>query len=139
MLGIWFAGLILTLTSIYIATHQSIALHRLGNSDSGVDKLVNSMGYGRATIRKSQVLVWQMPVMLLNLSIFVFIIGLLCQVLNTYKVTRKDLEVRVVFTPNYKSATNCNCSQEMILTILGLGFSVLCVVFTLLTMDSAMA
>ncbi|OAL32805.1 hypothetical protein AYO20_07762 [Fonsecaea nubica] len=98
VLGIWFGGLILVLTSIFIATAQSIAVYRLTTSDEGLDELARLLGYntqdpGRSRPRRIQVLAWQMPVMLLNLSITLFLIGLLCQIFNSYTMTRKDVKV----------------------------------------------
>ncbi|KIW85890.1 hypothetical protein Z517_01283 [Fonsecaea pedrosoi CBS 271.37] len=98
VLGIWFGGLILVLTSIFIATAQSIAVYRLTTSDEGLDELAGLLGNnpqdpGSSQPRRFQVLAWQMPVMLLNLSITLFLIGLLCQIFNSYTMTRKDVKV----------------------------------------------
>ncbi|MCJ1385210.1 hypothetical protein MMC17_008331 [Xylographa soralifera] len=106
VMGIWFAGLVLVLTSIYIASSQSITLHRLTKSNAGIDRLCVFFGHnlnatpgntGNSRLRKSQVLVWQMPVMLLNLSITVFLLGLICQVLNSYTKTRNTVEVNRIY------------------------------------------
>ena len=100
----WVSALLLALTSISIATQQSIGLNRLSSYENGLGKIRLLLGeqnprfdnIHRATykgrnekiaeyrfrMRKSQLWIWQTPVMLLNFAILLFIIGLMIAVFS---------------------------------------------------------
>lgn len=78
--GLWYSGLLLSLLSITIAMQQSVALYRLGSNRGGLIKLRTLLSYkvsGAFKPRYLQIYVWQTPVMLLNVSISLFLIGLI--------------------------------------------------------------
>ena len=75
----WYSGLLLALVSICIATQQSVALHRLAGNEDGLVRLCRILSYkqnGRLKPRYLQIFIWQASVMLLNISIFLFLLGL---------------------------------------------------------------
>lgn len=85
-----------------IASSQSIALHRLTASDAGINGLFLSLEHdphatsgnlGDSRLPKLRVLIWQMPVMLLNLSIVIILLGLIGQLFNSHTKTGKSVEV----------------------------------------------
>ena len=84
--GLWFGGLILALVAVALAMQQSVYLYRLSSNDYGMERLVGSLDRRRrgGSPSKVQVLVWQVPVTLLNVSISVFAAGLLGQVFGGY-------------------------------------------------------
>lgn len=80
-------------------------------SDTGIDRLCVSLGHdlnatpgktGNSRLRRTQVLVRQMPLMLLSLSIVVWLLDLSCQVFNSYTNTRENVEVNRI----------CDCIVE---------------------------
>ncbi|KAK3179824.1 hypothetical protein K4F52_008741 [Lecanicillium sp. MT-2017a] len=83
--ALWYSSLILGLTAISSAMQQSVALYRLGCYEDGLSRLRAILGRenrradGRIlwTVRWSQMVVWQMPVMLLNFAILLFISGVI--------------------------------------------------------------
>ena len=72
----------MSLTSICTSTQLSIALYRLGSSPEALRRLRELLGRktdrhpGLYEPRSSQVYIWQVPSMLLNISIQLFILGL---------------------------------------------------------------
>jgi hypothetical protein len=98
--GLWYSGLVLSLLSITIAMQQSVALYRLGSNREGLIKLQALLSYkvsGAAKPRYLQIYVWQTPVMLLNVSILLFLIGLLTLVYH--EVVDKSENVMVSTGP----------------------------------------
>lgn len=76
----------MALTSITTSTQQSVLLHRMGSHKEGLDRLQdllrsrNAVAGVPAKPRPMQLYVWQIPVILLNLSILLFLTGLATQV-----------------------------------------------------------
>ncbi|KAF2092778.1 hypothetical protein NA57DRAFT_81927 [Rhizodiscina lignyota] len=90
--GVWYGGLAMALVAIALAMQQSVALQRLSSNDSGMEKLRLSFGYPSPSGWKPRfvhVFIWQIPVMLLNVSIFLFILGLLI-LMEDFKGMRAD-------------------------------------------------
>lgn len=80
----FYISLILSFTAISIGTQQSIVLLRLGSHPEGLKELQDLLKQGppraagaQPRARRVQLYLWQLPVMLLNISILVFIIGVL--------------------------------------------------------------
>lgn len=81
----WYSSLILGLTAISSATQQSLTLYRLGYYEDCLSRLRHILGQEHRrkdgstvwTVRWAQMVVWQIPVMLLNFSILLFVSGLL--------------------------------------------------------------
>jgi len=93
--SVWYSGLLFALISITVAVQQSVALHRLNSNQDGLAKLRSMLSYKHAGVLKarySQVYIWQTPVMLLNVSIFLFLIGLVIVVFRTGD-TAEDVRV----------------------------------------------
>jgi hypothetical protein len=94
--GSWYSGLLFALVSICIATQQSVALHRLSSNEDALIRLCSIFSYNNAGILKpryTQIYIWQAPVMLLNLSIALFLLGLVVLVYNEEDVTVSALHV----------------------------------------------
>jgi hypothetical protein len=79
----WYSSLILGLTSLSSAMQQSLTLYRLGCYEDSLPRLRAILGRRQRrvdgstfwTVRWSQMVVWQVPVMLLNFAILLFIGG----------------------------------------------------------------
>lgn len=103
--GVWYSGLLLSLVAISNAMHQSIALHRLSSNTNGLERLRNLLGYrkdGSWKIRHLQVFMWQSAVMLLNIAIFLFILGLFIAILSGARNGTEDYRVRI-HAPKYST------------------------------------
>jgi len=83
--ALWYGGLTLSLAAIGTATQQSVALSRLSSYQDGLCRLRAVLGKelpatNKASqtwsVRWTQLFVWQVPVMLLNFSILLFVVGL---------------------------------------------------------------
>lgn len=84
----WYITLVFSFMSICVAALHSIALYRLNSYPDGLSKIRQTLGEEITTMtpsghaltvfrpRLSQVYIWQVPVMLLNLSICLFLVGL---------------------------------------------------------------
>jgi hypothetical protein len=110
--GCWFGGLVLVLGSIATATHQTITLHRFGTQKDNLEtlrKLLTSrtrrkaQGGNQGTVRASRlaIFVWQVPVMMLRLGVYLFLIGLLVLLWDISGVNRDyysapNLKVRII-------------------------------------------
>lgn len=79
----WYSSLILGLAAISSAMQQSLTLYRLGCYEDCLPRLRAILGRGHRradgstfwTVRWSQMVVWQVPVMLLNFAILLFVGG----------------------------------------------------------------
>lgn len=100
--ALWTSALVLALTAISLATQQTIGLSRLSSCEKGWQKIRRLLGeqnpyYGtrsmrrsfgrlrrytesRVRIKKSQLWIWQTPVMLSNFAILLFVIGLMISI-----------------------------------------------------------
>lgn len=75
--AVWYSSLILALASVSTASQQSIGLYRLGSHPEGLRKLrILLGGPNQNRPRKSQLYIWQVAVMSLNVSVLLFLIGL---------------------------------------------------------------
>ncbi|KAF2629942.1 hypothetical protein BU25DRAFT_307513, partial [Macroventuria anomochaeta] len=79
--AVLYASLILSLSTVASASQQSIALYRYGAHPQGLEMLQEMLASKKrdrpaSTASKLQTYVWQMPVMLLNISISLLIVGL---------------------------------------------------------------
>ncbi|KAF3906066.1 hypothetical protein ABW21_db0207561 [Orbilia brochopaga] len=81
VLAAFYGALILSLVAVSTGSQQSIALYRLGESKRALYKLQELLSFTtdpaamRAPTRMQRYL-WQIPVMLLNVSVLVFLVGL---------------------------------------------------------------
>jgi Na+-translocating ferredoxin:NAD+ oxidoreductase RnfD subunit len=73
----FYAALILSLVAVSVGSQQSIALSRLGGHPAGLENLKNKLRRGKGTVTRSQLYIWQLPVMITNISILLFLIGML--------------------------------------------------------------
>jgi len=75
----FYAALILSLAAVSIGSQQTITLFRLGHNRDGLESLQKLLRKKADPhiASKSQLYLWQLPVMLLNVSILLFIIGLI--------------------------------------------------------------
>ncbi|KAK3708547.1 hypothetical protein LTR37_011442 [Vermiconidia calcicola] len=98
--GLWYSALIVVLAAVSIATQQSIMLHRLGSNSEGMQRLRRSLlrnvNAQKWEPSKMQVLIWQMAVMLLNISISLFGIGLLLQICMEFGKTGEGVETMLM-------------------------------------------
>lgn len=76
------------LTSICLATQQTLALHRLCCHDSKLEIIRQMLckpttnGAAKAEPRWTQLFLWQSAIMLLNIGIVLFLIGLVIQIIT---------------------------------------------------------
>ncbi|KAK4209373.1 hypothetical protein QBC37DRAFT_324064, partial [Rhypophila decipiens] len=107
--GLWYGALLMNLTSICLATQQGVSLNRLsGYSDSlsKIRNLLGSAGFHRqhrvtVTPHWDQLYVWQTPIMLLNVSIILFITGvviLIFETLGSVEWSDRHLKIIVLFS-----------------------------------------
>lgn len=82
MRALWYSSLLLALTSVSVATQQAVTLRRLSSHREGLLFLRRLLGRqknqpnGVFEPRLAQLYVWQTPIMLLNFSIIVAVVGL---------------------------------------------------------------
>lgn len=79
---------------------QTVALHRLRSNQDGprrVHSLLSHRQAGADHPRYLQIFIWQTPVMLLNVSIVLFIIGL--SILVYHDVSRESGDIKVRLDP----------------------------------------
>jgi hypothetical protein len=75
--SLYYSALVLSLASIAAASQQSIILYRIGGHDDGLQKLRKLLRKpGSADPKPLQVYIWQMPIMLLNIAVSLFLVGL---------------------------------------------------------------
>ena len=106
------SALLLALTAISLATQQTIGLNRLCSCENGLLKIRHLLGEknpsyechsarpyvgryqksaeDRVRMKKSQLWIWQTPVMLSNFAILLFIIGLMISVFHRAAASRGD-------------------------------------------------
>ncbi|KAJ6260754.1 hypothetical protein Dda_4983 [Drechslerella dactyloides] len=79
VLATFYGSLILSLVAIATGSQQSIALYRLGESQSALEKLQKLLRSKKdpSKLSSAQRYLWQVPVMLLNVSVLVFLVGLM--------------------------------------------------------------
>lgn len=81
--AIWYSSIIVSLTSVSTATQQSVAIYRLASLPEGLQKIRQLLGRdGDATLgivqpQLWQLYIWQIPHLMLNTSIYLFVAGLL--------------------------------------------------------------
>ncbi|KAL3469129.1 hypothetical protein BJX99DRAFT_265485 [Aspergillus californicus] len=92
----WYSGLVVVLTAVTLATQQNIALTRAKVSPKGwiyLHSILNVYGenIGSTEQRPSrvQLYIWQVPVMLLNFSNLLLVIGILALVLQNESTKTK--------------------------------------------------
>ena len=108
----WLSALVLALTAISLAAQQTIGLSRLSTCEKGWLKIRRLLGEqdpsyenpsmrrysashhqyfeSRVRMKKSQLWIWQTPVMLSNFAILLFIIGLMISVFVRAAVVHGD-------------------------------------------------
>ncbi|KAF3047415.1 hypothetical protein E8E12_004575 [Didymella heteroderae] len=99
----FYASLILSLATVASASQQSIALYRFGAHSQGLVMLQKSLASGtnRGAASRLQIYVWQMPVMLLNISIMLLIVALFILIWDRAAQTidwTGDMSIAVVTT-----------------------------------------
>lgn len=78
----------MTLTSICLATQQGVALNRISGYVNSLERLRAMLGTDSSPASTSttphwdQLYVWQTPIMLLNVSVILFIVGLIIMVFD---------------------------------------------------------
>lgn len=86
VLACWYSTLLMSIMSITCAIQQSNALFKLGCRDDGKSQMRKIMQSSQTTgaTRESRLqhFIWQSPIMLLNFSILIFVIGLLILVFS---------------------------------------------------------
>lgn len=98
--AVWYSGLLLALAGISSAMQQSIALHRLSSNTNGLERVRNLLGYSKGGTWKArhlQIFMWQSAVMLLNVAIFLFILGLFIAILSGARDGTEDYRVRMYY------------------------------------------
>ena len=121
----WSSALLFAMVSIALATQQSIALNRIMNYENSLRRIRSMLGeenpfysnqnshngywgrdekieHARMRMRKSQLYIWQTPVMLSNFSILLFVIGLFVKLFQAAVATNGnwqtgDIQVAIFF------------------------------------------
>ncbi|KAE9366260.1 hypothetical protein N431DRAFT_472808 [Stipitochalara longipes BDJ] len=125
--AVWYSSLTLAMSSISVSTQQTVTLHRIGSHSEALQKIRSMLGEqlrgAPVKPRPSQLYVWQIPVMLLTVSILLFLIGLAILIFHaafahSSTVWTDDKKIVVVFTiagtyaaVNYVSSLVCLYSQ----------------------------
>jgi hypothetical protein len=78
----FYGSLILSLGAVAIGSQQSITLSRLGGQQDGLSELKKLLQNNKSTVSRRQLYIWQLPVMILNVSILLFLIGLFVVIWN---------------------------------------------------------
>lgn len=120
----WMSALLFALTAISLAAQQSIGLNRLYSCEDGLLKIRLVLGElnpryeertprthredhndadARIRMRRSQLWMWQAPIMLLNFSILLFIIGLMLSIFvravaSTGGLSSPEIKVRFLLS-----------------------------------------
>ena len=78
----------MSLTSVCLATQQGVSLNRISGYSDGLSRIRAILGSRRGLIGTvvmphwDQIYVWQGPIMLLNISVILFIVGLVIMVFD---------------------------------------------------------
>lgn len=97
--ALWYSVLVMSLTSVAAASQQLVAIQRLGSHRDGPritrqllsgDLQVDNNVQVPARVSSWQGFIWQIPVMLLNGSLYLFVMGLCTLV---YKEVTEQLKV----------------------------------------------
>lgn len=93
--GLWYGSILINVTSIFLATQQSVTLNRLRCYQDCWQRIRRILGTGPRP-HKIQLFVWQAPIMLLNFAAILFVIGLTVSFFSnmTMSRTREDELVR---------------------------------------------
>ncbi|KAF7531684.1 hypothetical protein G7054_g8630 [Neopestalotiopsis clavispora] len=83
--GLWYGSLIMDLTSISLATQQSLALNRIccySDRWARIRAMLGKPQGSQGIVRPSwtQIYVWQVPIMLLNIGLILFLAGLASEI-----------------------------------------------------------
>ncbi len=101
--GLWHGALLMNLTSICLATQQGVSLNRLSGYGDGLSRIRRMLGSRADGLANSiavpywdQLYVWQTPIMLLNVSIVLFIVGVVIKLFdNLWNAVLSDQAVKV--------------------------------------------
>ncbi|KAK3390635.1 hypothetical protein B0H63DRAFT_466188 [Podospora didyma] len=106
--GLWYGALLMNLTSICLATQQGVSLNRLSGYSDSLLRIRNLLGSQTAQYAHvivvphwDQLYVWQTPIMLLNVSVILFITGiviLLFDSLGSFNWTDRAVKIVVLFS-----------------------------------------
>lgn len=103
--ALWYSSLIFSIVSILSAMQQGNLLYKLTSRSNGLRRLQamlrsNRQVGGKWQESKGQHFVWQTPLMLLNFSFWLFLIGLMIMVFNAAVASKEGLggrEVKIAF------------------------------------------
>ncbi|KAF8853031.1 hypothetical protein BDZ45DRAFT_748983 [Acephala macrosclerotiorum] len=99
--ALWYSSLIFSVVSILSAMQQGNLLYKLTSRSNGLARLQSLLRSDRRIGEKwqesrGQHFVWQTPLMLLNFSFWLFLIGLMIVVFNAAVVSKEGLDGREV-------------------------------------------
>ncbi|KAH7090172.1 hypothetical protein FB567DRAFT_284828 [Paraphoma chrysanthemicola] len=97
--AVFYSTLLLAISAIATGSQQSIALNRYGRQPDGLKELQDSIkGTQRGDARPSQLYVWQLPIMLLNISLALFVVGLVILIwAKAARSPRWDDDMKIAF------------------------------------------
>jgi hypothetical protein len=98
--GLWYGSLIVDLTSISLATQQSLALNRICCSSDRFQRIRTMLGtskdgQGISKPRWTQIYVWQVPIMLLNIGLILFLAGLASEIFAHFDYPLSSVDIKV--------------------------------------------
>jgi len=116
--GLWYGALLMALTSICLATQQAVFLNRLSGYSDSLSRIRGILGsqpqfLGRPKADPmpnwDQLYVWQTPIMLLNFSVILFIVGIVIMLVDGLKeIMSSEHRVKVcsaLYTPTVPCAS----------------------------------
>lgn len=116
--GLWYGALLINLTSICLATQQGVSLNRLSGYSDSLSRIRNSLGSQTSQFAPvvvaphwDQLYVWQTPIMLLNVSVVLFIVGIVILLFNSLgSVVWSDrvVKVKARLSPSYYMDLSAN-------------------------------
>lgn len=105
--ALWYASLLLSLTAVCAATQQGVLVHRLACYPDSETKIRQLLGESRGALVAGaqhkaawlQLYIWQLPISMLNGSVYLFVTGLAVLLwdaakLEALKAWGRDVKVR---------------------------------------------
>lgn len=98
--SLWYGSLIMDLTSISLAMQQSLAMNRLCCYSDRWKRIRLMLGkpkdvHGISKPRWTQLYVWQVPIMLLNIGLVLFLSGLIAEIFSHFESPLSHVDAKV--------------------------------------------
>ena len=90
------------LTSISLATQQGLALSRICCYEDSCQKIQSTLGKhmnDKPVPRRRQLFLWQTPIMLLNIGLLAYVVGLIIQIFAELELVWSSSDIKVPNAP----------------------------------------